>query len=301
MTWPPVQLQQLLSRLASYRAVWWEVAIELALIGLVVWLVVRFVQGTRAAGALKAIIVLFLAVTVLARLFGATGGAFQRLGFLYDRMLAVVALGLVVVFQPELRRAAFRLGEATIFRATPSEIGQVVEAISRAAAYLSKSRFGALIVIERQVRLKGVVEGGVHLGAELTPELLQTIFFPGSALHDLAVIVRGKTIEAAGAQLPLAEQADMPDPTFGSRHRAAVGLTMECDALAVVVSEETGLIRLAERGRLSPGMNAEQLKAELLKRLTREPPMRARQPAGEGGEAAAPADEPRPVEGERGE
>jgi diadenylate cyclase len=271
VTWAS-QLTGLLSRLASYRAVWWEVAIEVILIGTFVYIVIRFVQGTRAAGALKAIILLFLAVTVLARVLGGTGGAFQRLAFLYDRVLAIVALGLIVVFQPELRRAAFRLGEATLFRATPSEINSVVDAIVQACAYLGKARFGGLIVVERQVGLKGLAEGGVQLAAELTPELLQTIFFPGTALHDLAVIVRGKKIEAAGVQLPLAEPADMPDPTFGSRHRAAVGLSKECDALVVVVSEETGLIRLAERGRLSPGMSAELLKEELLRRLTREPP-----------------------------
>src|SRR6185369_12086858 len=109
------------------------------------------------------------------------------------------------------------------------------------------ARFGALIVLERQVGLAGVAEGGTVLNADLSARLLQTIFFPGSALHDLAVIVRGKTIQAAGVQLPLAEPADMPDASLGSRHRAAVGITKECDSIAVVVSEETGSIRLADR------------------------------------------------------
>jgi hypothetical protein len=108
------------------------------------------------------------------------------------------------------------------------------------------------------------------MNAELTSRLLQTIFFPGSALHDLAVVVKGKRIAAAGVQLPLAEPEDMPDKRLGSRHRAAVGLSRECDALVVVVSEESGKIRLAERGRLTVVESVDQLDRELMSRLNPE-------------------------------
>jgi diadenylate cyclase len=210
-------------------------------------------------------------VTITARILGG-GEAFQRLAFLYDRFLAIMAIALIVIFQPELRRALIRLGETPFFRSTPTEIAGAVDAIVEACAYLSKSRFGAIIVIERAIGLGGIVEGGTVLGAELSSRLLQTLFFPGTALHDLAVVIKGNVIHAAGVQLPLADPTDMPDPTLGSRHRAAVGLTKECDALVVVVSEETGSIRIAERGRLSEPLDSKGLHDELLRRLRLSPP-----------------------------
>lgn len=261
---PRGPIHDLLERLASYSP--WEVAIELAVIWIVVWAVMRFVQGTRAAGALKGLLFLVVVITVLSRLLGGSE-ALQRLGFLYDRFLALIAVGLVIIFQPELRRGLVRLGETPFFRSSPSDLAYVAEEISEASGYLSKARFGGLIVIERQVGLAGLVEGGTPLNAELSARLLQTLFYPGTALHDLAVVVKGRLAASAGVQLPLAEPSDMPDPTFGSRHRAAVGLTKECDALVVVVSEETGHIRIAERGRLTGPLSAEELAEELKRRL----------------------------------
>jgi diadenylate cyclase len=268
-------IQSMLDRVMSYR--WWEVAIELLIIWLVAYAIIRFVQGTRAAGAIKGLLALTLFVFVLTLLPTALGAtdAFQRLQYLFDRALGFIALGLVVVFQPELRRALTRLGEAPFFRSTPSEIAQVVDAVVDATSYFSKAKFGALIVIERQVRLEGLVEGGTRLDARISSRLLQTIFFPSTALHDLAVIIRGSVIHAAGVQLPMADPADMPDPRLGARHRAAVGLTKECDALVVLVSEETGSIRLVERGRLTDGLSADALREELTARLQREPPKSA--------------------------
>src|SRR5690349_24768246 len=124
-----------------------------------------------------------------------------------------------------------------------------------------------MLGVEPANSLAGLVEGGTVLGAELSSRLLQTIFFPGTALHDLAVIIKGNVVHAAGVQLPLADPTDMPDPNLGSRHRAAMGLTKECDALVVVVSEETGHIRIAERGRLSEPLIPADLAEELKKRL----------------------------------
>lgn len=257
-------IHDLLERLAAYSP--WQVVTELLVIWIVVWAVMRFVQGTRAAGALKGLLVLVIVITVISRVL-AGSEAFQRLGFLYDRFLALIAVGLIIIFQPELRRALVRLGETPFFRSTPSELAYVADEIAEASAYLSKARFGALVVIERQVGLAGLVEGGVPLNAELSARLLQTIFYPGTALHDLAVLVKGRLAASAGVQLPLADPSDMPNPSFGSRHRAAVGLTKECDALVVVVSEETGHIRIAERGRLSEPLTPADLAEELKKRL----------------------------------
>lgn len=260
------QIESLLARLGTYPV--WEVLFELALIWIVVYAVVRFVEGTRAAGALKGLLVVLILATVFIRLVGGTD-AFERLTYLFDRFLAVIAVGLVVIFQPELRRALIRLGEAPLFRSSPKEIAIVVEQVVEACAILSKQRFGALVVFEGSIGLEGLVEGGTRLNADVSSRLLQTIFYPGSALHDLAVLIRGSRVAAAAVQLPLADPSEMPDPSFGARHRAAVGLTRECDALVVIVSEETGHIRLAQRGRLSKPMEIDALRAELLGRFER--------------------------------
>lgn len=259
------RIQGLQQRLATYTP--WEVAVELVIIWIVVYLIFRFVQGTRAAGAIKGLLVILIAITILSRLVGG-GVAFQRLGLLYDKFVALVAIALVVIFQPELRRALVRLGETSFLRSTPKDIRVIVEEIADAAHYLSRAKFGAIIVIERQSKLAGLVEGGTKIGAELTSRLLQTIFFPGSALHDLACVVKGRVIDSAGVQLPLADPTDMPDTKLGSRHRAAVGLTQECDAVVVVVSEETGHVRIAERGRLTDPLSDDALREELEQRLT---------------------------------
>ncbi len=283
--WIPVQ--DLLDRIAAYSPL--VVAAELILIWLVVYGVFKFVQGTRAAGALKGMLVVLIITAVVSRVLG-VAEAFQRLSYLYERFVALVAVALVVIFQPELRRALVRLGETPFFRTTPSDIAYTVSEIAEAAAYLSRARFGGLVVIERSVGLAGLLEGGTVINAELSARLLQTIFFPGSALHDLAVIIKGRRIHAAGVQLPLAEASDMPDPRFGSRHRAAVGLTKECDALVVVVSEETGAMRIAERGRLSSPMDEDQLREELRVRLTRAQKAAAAAVAKSGQQGAPPAD-----------
>ncbi|GMV27562.1 MAG: TIGR00159 family protein [Phycisphaerae bacterium] len=259
-------IQDLLDRIGTYPPA--VVIAELLLIWLVVYGVFRFVQGTRAAGALKGLIVVLILAAVVSRVLG-VAEAFQRLSYLYERFIALVAVALIVIFQPELRRALVRLGETPFFRATPSDIAFTVDEISEAATYLSRARFGGLIVIERSVGVSGLIEGGTVINAELSSRLLQTIFFPGSALHDLAVIVKGRRVHAAGVQLPLADPTDMPDPRLGSRHRAAIGLSKECDALIVVISEETGSVRIAERGRLSQPLDEDGLREQLLQRLTR--------------------------------
>ncbi len=261
---PLESIQQLAMRISTYA--WWQVAIELSVIWVVVYLAVRFIQGTRAAAALKGIFLLLLISTLLIRILG-THSSFQRLAFLYDNLLAVFAIALVVIFQPELRRALTRIGEAPLFRRNLQPQTVVVDAITEACAYLKKARFGGLIVIERATPLKGLTEGATILDAAVSPELLKTIFFPSTALHDLAVLVRGQRLLAAGVQLPLAEPADMPDQTLGSRHRAAVGISQETDALVVVVSEETGTISIAERGRLTRGLSPEELRGMLVLKL----------------------------------
>jgi len=293
------RIRDLLERVGAYNPL--AVVVELAVIWGVVYAIARFVQGTRAAGALRGILVILILLVLAAlslRVLG-VGAQFTRLSYLSDRMLAVVAIAMVVIFQPELRRGLIRLGEAPFFRTTPGEIAETVDAVAQACDYLAKNRFGALVVFERQVGLSGLVEGGTRLDAACTARLLQTIFFPGSALHDLAVVIRGNVVHAASVQLPLADPEDMPDPALGSRHRAAVGVTSESDAIAVVVSEETGRVRIAERGRLGARMTPDELRRELRERLEVAPPSRARTAGdSEADRITIPDSEPKKSEGE---
>ncbi len=256
-------IKRLFLRLQSYSTL--ELVIELALIWLVVYLFWRFVRGTRAAGAIKGIL-LIVVVTLGLRLLG-PAGRFERLAFLFDNFLAFAAIALVVVFQPELRRALIRLGEAPFLRQTPSEVAQLVDCVVDASTFLSKNKFGAIIAIERQSGLRDTVEGGKVMNADVSSELLCSIFWPSNPLHDMGVVIRGGKILAAGVQFPLADPQDTGDSALGTRHRAAMGLTRVADALVVVVSEETGAISIAERGRLERWLTPEALQEELLRRL----------------------------------
>lgn len=257
------RLNDLLNRLGSYS--WWEVAIEIIVIWIVVFAVFRFVQGTRAARALKGLLFILIVGTLFVRFLG--DDVFARMAYLYDRMLAVIAIALVVIFQPELRRALIRLGETRLFHGGYEGAAKIAAELAPACAFLSKARFGAIIVIERRVGLKAIIEGGTVLNANLTASLTQTIFHPGSALHDLAVVIRGDKVHSAGVQLPMAGPTEVPDPSLGSRHRAAIGVTKDSDALVIVVSEETGHIRIAQRGSLSSPIDPNDLEAVLNEEL----------------------------------
>ena len=262
------RLSSLLIRLLGYFGEWTmalQVLIELALIGVVVYAAFRFLRGTRGARLIKGVALVLILATLAIKVL-AQEEAFARINFLYDNFLGFVALGLVIVFQPELRRALVRLGEARIFRGSGLRRARVIEEVVTAAEYLGEHKIGALIVIERQVGLDGIVQAGTRLDATVTHELLKTIFWPGSALHDMAVVVRGDRVVAAGVQLPLAE-AEQFSSELGSRHRAAYGLSLEADSLVVVVSEETGTISLAERGRLVRNLSADGLRTLLVRGL----------------------------------
>lgn len=254
---------------------WWQVAIEWLLIGAFVYTVIRFLRGTRGARMLKGVAVLLVALYLVVRLIG-TELRLERLEFLYGRFLLFAFFATVVVFQPELRRALMRLGETRLFRSFSNQINDDIEALVEAASFLSRRKIGGLVVIEREMSLMAIAEGGTRINAELSAALLNTIFWPNSPLHDLAVIVSNGQITYAGVQLPLAESGDL-DRELGSRHRAAVGMSQESDAVVVVVSEETGDISVAERGRLLRKLTPEALKAllvQLLGRKTNAPMMK---------------------------
>ncbi len=286
---------QLLNRLSGYSPA--ELIVELAVIWIVVYLIVRFLRGTRGAGILKGFAFLLILGTLIIRVLGQDGEGFQRLYFLYSRSLAFAAFALLVIFQPELRRALIRLGEARLFSSTTGESQRVIDAVVRAAEFNAKNKIGMLVAIERNVGLSGLGEGGTQIGGEVSAPLLQTIFWPNTPLHDLGVLIQGAKVVAAGVQFPLAESGELA-VNLGSRHRAAVGVTQESDCIAVVVSEETGMISVAERGVLRREFSGEELRRYLTSRLVQEEepeapaapasPTRATEPAtGEEAKASA--------------
>lgn len=255
-----------LHRIGSYDSV--VVVVELVLIGIVVWWVTQFLRGTRGARLVKGVALLLASVYIVIRLLPRQLGGGQNLGwdrieFLYGKFLIFTFVAFVVAFQPELRRALIQIGQAKLFRGIGGQMSAMIAGIMESLAYLSRNKIGAVIAIERSVGLGTVIESGTPVDAKVTAGLLNTIFYPGSALHDMGVIVRNGRIAAAGCQFPLAESEDV-DPSLGSRHRAALGMAQESDALVLVVSEETGRVSLAYEGQLYIGLELESLRDMLL-------------------------------------
>jgi diadenylate cyclase len=227
--------------------------LDIAITAFVIYWLFNLIRGTRAVRLVIGVSVL-LVVYALAQLLG-----FRLLTQLMQAGAVVGLFALVVIFQPELRRALDRLGRvgSLAWLVNPSD-GEPAEraaaAVAHAAARLSAARAGALIVLERETGLEEIAETGVMMHAELSADLLESLFAPRGALHDGAVIVRGETILAAGSLLPLAETT-LQAERFGTRHRAALGITEQTDAIVVVVSEETGGMSLVERARIRRGLD----------------------------------------------
>ena len=243
----------------------WELVIEMGLIWLSVFLVFRFLRGTRGAGVIKGFAML-LALFMVLQLIVRSTGSLGRLQILVDVSFSLLAILLMVIFQPELRQAAIRIGQARFLRSSREPRKDFVEFIGEAVDFLSKNQFGALIAIERSVRLGGLIEGGQMLDAKVSSRLLQSIFWPNNPLHDLGVVMREDRILAAGVQFPLAEEGTLPS-RYGSRHRAAVGLSAESDCVVVIVSEETGIVSLAANGRLESPIPRDRFTAVLSQTL----------------------------------
>ena len=231
--------------------------VDIGLTAVVIYWVFSLIRGTRAVR-------LVIGVSVILVIYAVAQAAGLRLFTQLLQAGAVVGLfALVVVFQPELRRGLERLGRVGSFAwlLSPSDqraAERVAGAVARAATRLAAARTGALVVIERETGLEEIAETGVMIHADLTADLLEALFVPRGALHDGAVIVRGETILAAGALLPLAETT-LQAERYGTRHRAALGITEQTDAIVVVVSEETGQASLVERARIRRNLDEAQL------------------------------------------
>jgi diadenylate cyclase len=242
--------------------------IDIGITALLIYWLFSLIRGTRAVR-------LVIGVTVLFAVYAAAQALSLRLLTQIMQTGAVVGLfALVVVFQPELRRALERIGRVGSFAwlLSPAEqraSERVAEVVAAAAGQLSADGHGALIVFERETGLEEIAETGVMIHGDLSVDLLRTIFAPRTALHDGAVIIRGEEILAAGALLPLAETT-IHTERFGTRHRAALGITEQTDAVVIVVSEENGQISLVERARIVRNLNEAQL-ARAIRRLLSPP------------------------------
>ncbi len=219
--------------------------LDIFLVALIFYGLFYFVQGTRAVTLLRGTVVVILLAIMASSVFQLT--AFN---WLVRNSLPALFVAIPVIFQPELRRALERLGRpGMLLTRRNASAAQIINTIVRAASQLSEQGFGALMVLERTTGLQDFVDTGVLLDAHLSDDLLRAIFFKNSALHDGAVIIREDRIVAAACMLPLSEN-DALARDLGTRHRAALGVTEGTDAIAVVVSEETGQIAVAHNGRL---------------------------------------------------
>lgn len=235
--------------------------VDILSVALIFYWLLWVIQGTRAAQLVRGLAIFVVAVVGAANLL-----QLQALNWLLSQALPALIVAIPVVFQPELRRALERLGHTGAWLRTPLsgpelQTEETIEEITRAVVQLARLRYGALIVFERETGLQDYADRGIPLDATLTQQLLVNIFFPNSPLHDGAVIIRGNRILAAGCVLPLTE--NLTDLHLGTRHRAGVGITEESDAIAIIVSEETGQISLAVNGRLYRNLDAERLRRAL--------------------------------------
>ena len=197
----------------------WRAALEIIILAVGIYYALMFVRGTRGWPVVLGFFILLLAITVLT-----TALHLRVLLWLLAKLLTGLAIAVLVIFQPELRRAIMRLGETRLFRGFSSQVSEEIEQLVQSAIYLSKRKIGALIAIERSTGLGGIAESGTRVNADLSAKMLNTIFYPNSPLHDLGVIVSQGRIAYAGVEFPLAEEGTV-ERDLGSRHRAAVGLS----------------------------------------------------------------------------
>jgi diadenylate cyclase len=241
----------------------WRDVLDIALVSLILYRVLLLVRGTKAAKMLVGLLLL-LAASVISRLL-----PLYTMDWLLQSFWAYIVIAVIVIFQPEIRRALAKMGEASFLSAfTSAEELKSLEEIVRASISLANRKIGALIVIQRDTKLKDFVELGTPLDARVSKELLMSIFHPSSPIHDGAVVIKGNRVIAAGCFLPIAPTTRI-SKALGTRHRAALGLTEETDAVVIVVSEETGQISMSVDGRLDTHLDMGTLRDMLTDMFTK--------------------------------
>ena len=239
--------------------------IDILIVTFVIYKALKFIRDTRAVHLMKGVIVLVIAMQVsqLVKLL--------TVNYILSNALQLGLIAIIIVFQPELRRAFEQLGRTTMGqwfsfeeRTEDIEKEKIIKEVRESCANMSKSRIGALIVMEREIKIGDIVGTGITLNADVTAELLTNIFVPKTPLHDGAVIIRNNKIEAASCFLPLSQNPNV-SKELGTRHRAGLGMSEESDAVVVIVSEETGGISIACGGELNMKLTPEALENNLIK------------------------------------
>ena len=228
--------------------------LDFGIIFLMVYYVLYFLRGTRGASVLAGLMIALIFSTMLTKIL-----QFDVLNWLLTNFWTILATAIIVIFQPELRRAFAQLGSRYFSQQSDTRRQTILETVT-AVTQMSRSRTGALIVFERQIGLASIKNSAIQLEAKVSETLLLAIFFPNAPLHDGALIIRGDTIEAGHAILPLTQQPEYAAMNLGTRHRAAIGVTEETDADVVTVSEETGNISFVKRGKVTSISNINELK-----------------------------------------
>jgi diadenylate cyclase len=253
------QLRQLLS--FTILSVTIPNIIDIIIVAFVFYKLFMLIRETRAEQLIKGIVVLLIATKVSEWL------GFWTINWILTNTLTVGVLALLIIFQPELRKALEKIGRGNFLKKSLTEeqrirISEQISEICEAVANMAKGRIGALIVLERETGLSEVIETGTTIDGVVSSSLLENIFVPNTPLHDGAVIVRNFRIMAAGCFLPLTENQNL-NKTLGTRHRAGLGITENSDAMAIIVSEETGVISMAINGRLSRYLDIKTLRSIL--------------------------------------
>ena len=236
--------------------------VDILLVAIVIYAILFVLRGSQAINLLRGVLLLTVIVFLLSGVL-----RLRAISWLLRAVLPALLFAIPVIFQPEIRRALDRLGRAsTLFSSSNrrEDVRTIVNAIVTASQSLSEKHFGGLIVIEREVGLQEVIDTGVAMNAFVSSELLVQIFFKDTPLHDGAVILRGNIISAAACVLPLSTEASLTDRQLGLRHRAAIGVTETSDAVAVVISEETGGISVVQNGRVIRRLDAARLRNILM-------------------------------------
>lgn len=236
--------------------------VDILIVTYIIYKLIMIVRGTKAVQLLQGIVVIVI-VWYLSNLFGLV-----TLNWLMENAIRWGFLAIIIIFQPEVRRALEQLGRGGFFSrsADQEDIERTIEAMVKAASYMAKRRIGALISIERKTGLNDYVETGITMDAKLTYQLLVNIFIPNTPLHDGAVVVRGNQVAAAACYLPLSE-SPFVSKELGTRHRAALGISEVTDSLTIIVSEETGNISLTKNGELYRDIDEDMLKSLLTQEM----------------------------------
>jgi diadenylate cyclase len=235
--------------------------IEILLIFVLLYAVLRLMQGTIAGTVLRGV-GFFVLLSLFAAMYALSYFGLTTIGAIFKYLLAVSVTALIIIFQPELRRGLLRLGRNPLIGKLVARETSVVEEVVKAAVALAKDQIGALIAFEGRVGLDDFVHAGVLVDAAVRAELIQTIFWPGTALHDGAIVIRDERIAAGACLFPLTDNPEV-SRHLGTRHRAAIGVTEETDAVCVVVSEETGTISVTRDGKITRDCNEERLRTLL--------------------------------------